>query len=145
MLKGGPGIWVLLAQGGGRYLCLLLARDAQPHPCCSGLAQGGRKSPAGHFPGTSSEGLCSAFSSGLKWKHFKGLCLFFFFFFPFFFFLCKQLITSLKGSSSPPSLLRSLEAINIKQLSAGIKLYILFCLKLRWLLFGVGFFTSFLE
>lgn len=92
---------MLLAQGGGRYLCLLLARDAQPHPCCSGLAQGGRKSPAGHFPGTSSEGLCSAFSSGLKWKHFKGLCLFFFFFLPFLFFSLQTINYKFKRKFQP--------------------------------------------
>lgn len=39
-LKGGPGISALLAQGGGRYLCLPLARDAWLHPCYSGLVQG---------------------------------------------------------------------------------------------------------
>lgn len=129
VLEDGPGIWVLLGQGRSRYLHLPLPRDTHlACPC-------GHMSPAGHLPVTISQGLCSAFSSSLKWKHFKGLC-FFFFPPPRSVFLCKQLITSLKGSSSPPSLPRGLEAVNIKQFSAGIKVCILFCLKLRRLLFG---------
>lgn len=68
MLEDGPGLWVLLGQGRGRYLHLPLPRDA--HSACPGC----HTSPAGHFPVTISQGLCSAFSSSLKWKHFKGLC-----------------------------------------------------------------------
>lgn len=72
VLEDGPGIWVLLGQGRSRYLRLPLPRDTHlACPC-------GHMSPAGHLPVTISQGLCSAFSSSLKWKHFKGLCFFFF-------------------------------------------------------------------
>lgn len=128
MLEDGPGLWVLLGQGRSRYLHLLLPRDA--HLACPGWPH----VPSWTLPSDNQPGPLQCIQLQFKVETFQRAlgC-----FFPLpSFFLCKQLITSLKGSSSPPCLPRSLEAVNIKQLSAGIKLHILFCLKLRQLLFG---------
>lgn len=108
------------------------------------LAQGGHTSPAGHFPVTIGQGLCSALSSSFKWKHFKGLCSFF----PSPFFFPLQTINyKLKRKFQPSFPTQKFRGNKYKAVQCRNKTVLPVLSEIKavvvWGLFG--FFTSFLE